>query len=54
MNRSTGGEINKKLKPQRDLKNLTDSDLRRGILLREILGPPRALKPFQWTLFRRR
>lgn len=54
MNRKPGGKENAEERQQVDLKRLTGSDLRRGILLQEILGPPRALKPFQWTLFRRR
>ncbi|MBA4600757.1 hypothetical protein [Thermoactinomyces mirandus] len=49
-----GKEGKKKGQKQADMKRLTVSDLRRGVLLQEILGPPRALKPFQWTLFRRR
>ena len=32
---------------------LTRSKLRQGILLNEILGAPRALKPFSWFRYRR-
>lgn len=32
---------------------LTASDLRRGILMSEIIGAPRALKPFSWLRYRR-
>ena len=32
---------------------LTRSELRRGFLMSEILGAPRALKPFSWVRYRR-
>ncbi|MGA8943113.1 MAG: hypothetical protein WB502_10410 [Thermoactinomyces sp.] len=54
MNRKPGGKKNVEERQQEDLRHLKVSDLRRGILLQELLGPPRALKRFQWTLFRRR
>lgn len=54
MNPKPGGKENVKERQQEILKHLTESDLRRGILLQEILGPPRVLKPFQWTILRRK